>query len=513
MNAITLKKILYAVLSGVILTASFPPGKLDWLVWVALVPLMKSLDDQTYSGAFKLGFITGLIHYLTLLYWIVVVLGSYGGLNFPTSLSVLLLLTLYLALFPGFFALLIRYTSSIPFRILLTAGFWVMLEYLRAKALTGFPWCLLGYSQFRRLYLIQITNLVGVYGLSFLIAASNGLICFLFFNRDEKPYKKSLLLECFITLAIITFTLIYGYLRLSPTGETVQKSIHVAVIQGNIDQSVKWNPAYQEKTIDLYLNLSRSSYDNRPKVIVWPETAAPFFFQDNLDNAMRILNISKESGADIIFGSPAYKKTNGKTKYYNRAYHLSPTGKLGYYDKVHLVPFGEYVPMKRFLPFVNRLVPAAGDFTSGAKVEPLSLPGLSAGILICFEAIFPELARTHVKKGASVLFNLTNDAWFGRSSAPYQHLGMAVFRAVENGRPLIRSANTGFSAFIDPRGKILSRGTLFEEAVLTQEVKFGTPSLTFYTRHGDIFACTISIICLIIFLLKLCYHVFIDRKK
>jgi apolipoprotein N-acyltransferase len=164
------------------------------------------------------------------------------------------------------------------------------------------------------------------------------------------------------------------------------------------------------------------------------------------------------------------------------------------------------VPLKRFFPFVHRLVPAAGDFASGKEIVQLKLPDLSVGILICYEAIFPELARTHVEKGAKILVNLTNDAWFGMTSAPYQHLCMSAFRAVENGRPLIRAANTGFSAFIGSNGRIIAQSDLFTEAVLKHEVMVNGPARTFYTRYGDIFALTILLICLINLFFILCYH-------
>jgi apolipoprotein N-acyltransferase len=200
----------------------------------------------------------------------------------------------------------------------------------------------------------------------------------------------------------------------------------------------------------------------------------------------------------MVFGSPAYKRTPGTINYYNRAYLISPDGTPPqHYDKVHLVPFGEYVPFKTLLSFVNRLVSAAGDFEEGEKIAPLNHEDLSIGVLICFEAIFPEIARVHTQRGANILVNITNDAWFGKTSAPYQHLAMAVFRAVENRRPLIRSANTGFSAFIGPQGKIIARGDLFCEETLKESIDISNSASTFYTRFGDIFALSMFIFSLI----------------
>ncbi|MFH1350743.1 MAG: apolipoprotein N-acyltransferase [Pseudomonadota bacterium] len=514
MNQLSTEKVLYAILSGVMLTASFPPGGLDWLAWFALVPLLKSLGNSTPYQALKLGFIAGFTHYLTLLYWIILVLQTYGGLNPIISLGALLLLGLYLALYLALFSCFCSYGRKSGFAVLTAAGFWVGLEYIRAKALTGFPWCLLGYTQYRHLELIQIADLVGVYGISFLIVLVNVLLYTVFFDRD---FEKTGLLKWDIVFAVViaflTFT--YGQYCLGKAHEREgkgQPSVKMAIVQGNIDQSMKWHPAYQKKTLQIYQGLTRSARVFNPQLVVWPETAVPFFFQDNPELSLRVIRTSRESGAWLIFGSPAYGRDVDGTKFYNRAYLLSPDGELtGYYDKVHLVPFGEYVPLKWFFPFIHRLVQAAGDFASGEMTAPLNLPSFSAGVLICFEVIFPDLARIRVKDGAGVLVNLTNDAWFGMTSAPHQHLSMAVFRAVENRRPLIRAANTGISAFISPEGKIDIQGGLFMEEVLTYEVGLCGPLKGFYTQYGDVLPISALGIILIKILYALCYNSFIFR--
>jgi apolipoprotein N-acyltransferase len=293
--------------------------------------------------------------------------------------------------------------------------------------------------------------------------------------------------------------LTYGYHQISGhgTGEKSGRHIRTAIIQANIDQSVKWDPAYQEETIRTYQRLTRSTYVFKPQLIVWPETSLPFFFQDSREFSPKIFSLADNSGAILIFGSPAYKHVRGAIRYYNRAYMITPGIQLlQYYDKTHLVPFGEYVPLKKYLTFINNLVQAAGDFEAGDKLVPLKTGDLSAGILICFEAVFPELARVLVRGGANILVNITNDAWFGMTSAPYQHLSMAVFRAVENQRPMIRAANTGFSAFIGPQGAILSKSSLFTEGVSERSLTLSGPSLTFYSRFGDLFAIALLIISL-----------------
>ena len=516
MEPLSRKKILYSILSGLMLTASFPPGKLDWIVWFALIPLLKNLEKESYSHAFTLGLIAGLAHYLTLIYWILFVLEAYGGLHFLLSFGVLLSLSLYLAIYPALFSLFVCYIKTTRFKAFMMASLWVSLEYIRAKVLTGFPWCLLGYSQYQNLKLIQIANLVGVYGLSFLIVICNASIFFLLFDGPSRGQKRVFKWEALIALLMVVLTLTYGYHRISASqvNNKKQKSVKVSIIQGNIDQSIKWNPAYQEKTINLYEKLTRQTTPFKPHLIVWPETSVPFFFQNATPFSKKVIEISKESKAHLIFGSPAYRQENRKTIYHNRAYHLSPNGELiDYYDKIHLVPFGEYVPLKKFLPFVHRLVPAAGDFASGTEVAPLKLPFLSAGVLICFEVIFPELARNHAKRGAEILVNMTNDAWFGQTSAPYQHLSMAVFRAVENGKPLIRAANTGFSAFISPQGKIISKSNLFRKEILNHEEGLVHAPLSFYTRYGDIFALLLLFINLIYIFYILCYHKIFIRMQ
>jgi apolipoprotein N-acyltransferase len=492
------KKIL-AIFSGLALTASFTPLRFDWIAWFALVPLLKSLEDESSSRAFFLGFIAGLTHYLTLLYWIIPTLQNYGYLHFLVSAGVLILFCLYLALYPALFSYLIHRMKDSRFLFFLIPSLWVSLELVRATALTGFPWCLLGYTQFNRLGLIQISDLLGVYGLSFLIILSNAVIYRLFFGRIS-IVKRRLGWEVPGFMALLLSTLVYGQYRLGevPDTSTAKRTIKVSIIQGNIDQSVKWDPTFQEKTIQIYQRLSRTTSGFKPDLTVWPETAMPFFFQEDRLFTTQVAEIASETTSNLIFGCPAYQRRPDGIEYFNRVYLLSGSGQIPeYYDKHHLVPFGEYVPLKRFLPFIHRLVQAAGDYAPGTELTPLGPSHLASGILICYEVIFPELARTQTREGAKILVNLTNDAWFGKTSAPYQHLSMAVFRAVENRRPLIRAANTGFSAVIDSKGKIIERSELFKEQVISKEVELAPSSISIYTRYGDLFPLTLLVVCLI----------------
>jgi apolipoprotein N-acyltransferase len=495
-------------MTGLLLTAAFPPGHLAWVAWVALIPLLKAVEGASPSQSLKFGFISGLAHQMTLLYWIVFVLKSYGRLDIFVSTGAYLLLCFYLALYPALFAYAVSRLKKRRFSPILSASVWVGLEWVRAKALTGFPWCLLGYTQFEQLHLIQIADVVGVYGLSFLIVIINVQIYNLLFQRPLEG-RKILILETSLVALVLLITLGYGYQHLSRKKEnrTSLPPLNTALVQGNVDQSVKWHPDYQKKTLQNYRRLTQSTLTTKPDLIVWPETAVPIFFQDGGDRTKEVVKIAKEAGAQLIFGSPAYGRKGGRLHFFNRAYHLSPRGEvLGYYDKVHLVPFGEYIPLKRFFPFLHRLVQAAGDFVPGKDRPPFSVGTCSAGILICFEVIFPELARLRTVAGSQVLVNLTNDAWFGMSSAPYQHLSMAVFRAVENRRPLVRAANTGISAFIDPEGRIIGQSELFVEKAMTRIITPVNDPKTFYTRFGDIFAYLVLFFCLIRFFCFLYYN-------
>ena len=497
------------MLSGVMLTAAFPPGRLDWMAWIAIIPLLISLEKERPLNAFRLGMIAGLMHYLTLIYWIVFVTNTYGGIDIFTSSAILLLFSLYLSLYPAVFSLLISLLTGHRFVVIITAGIWVSLEYVRSFLMTGFPWCVLGYSQFSRFSLIQITDITGVYGISFLVVAVNTAIYLLTYGRARTQGKKGLILETSTAAGLAVICLFYGMHQLSDNSmeKNEKETIAVSVIQGNIDQSVKWDPAFMESTMDKYIALTRASLSHRPGLIVWPESAAPFFFQDNTSSTTDIYNLAKESGAWMIFGCPGYEQHELKMTYFNRVCLISPDGSMrGYYDKIHLVPFGEYVPLRRLIPFVSRLVISEGEFSSGRESGLLKMSDINAGALVCYEAIFPDLARRETKNGAGLFVNLTNDAWFGMTSAPYQHLSMCVFRSVENRRPFIRAANTGFSAFIDPYGRITEKSGLFIEEVLNGDVRTGYSGMTFYTKYGDIFVYSILIICLIKFFHELCYH-------
>jgi len=478
---------LLALLCGVLLTAVFPPGPFPWAAWIALLPLLEAVRKAPVFQAFRLGYVAGVAHFLTLLYWVIIALGRYGNLTFLESLGPLLLLSLYLALYLGAFAsgaALLRGTRLYPFWL---AALWVMLEYLRSFLLTGFPWCLLGYSQVSFLTVLQAADLFGVYGLSGLLVLANGLIHDILIRiRSKGPPSRAAIFRSLAGALMVSAVLLYGHLTLQKAAvQGKGQRIHVRVVQGNIDQSIKWDPEFQSQTVQIYERLSLLAAPITFRLVVWPETALPFFYQDDQPLSRQVKNLVSVTGADLLFGGPAYIRRGKDLVFTNRVFLLPVKGSLQYYDKVHLVPFGEYVPLGRLLPFVQRLVPSAGNFVPGKGLRPLRLSnGITLWPLVCFESIFPELTRRYARQGVRLLANLTNDAWFGRSSAPYQHYAMAVFRAVESRLPLIRAANTGISAVIDPWGRAICSAGLFKEAVLDVSIPLHQPQPTFYHRWG-----------------------------
>jgi apolipoprotein N-acyltransferase len=480
-----------ALISGCLLAAAFPKPGLYILAWFAFVPLLLACGRKSAGKAFKLGLLTGIVAYGGILYWINIVVTTYGKLPPVVSFIIFMILVIYLALYVGIFMFLVRKGEEKGIPVILSFPvLWVALEYLRSFLLTGFPWASLGYSQYNVLPLIQIADVTGVYGVSFLIALANAVLYELTRWVVKKERSSHPGRGVAIFLILFTATVVYGYIKLDRAENGTR--VRVALVQGNIDQSIKWDPAHQEATVAIYERLTRLAAASGVDLVVWPESAVPLYLQDNETYLSRIKRLAASIKADMIVGSPAYDIEGGVIRYRNSAFLITPqSGIVARSDKVHLVPFGEYVPLAKLLPFVHKLVVGVGDFSPGERTVPLSTDKGKIGVLVCFEGIFPELSRNYVQAGSRLLVNITNDAWYGRSSAPYQHLSMTVFRAVENRVPLVRAANTGISAIIDSEGRIKERTKLFREAFINGHIVLGTGD-TLYCRYGDLFA----IICL-----------------
>ena len=488
---VPLRPWLSASLSGLLLALSFPKPGFSILAWMAFLPLLYAVRGRSPKTTFKLGFLAGFVAYAAVFYWLNIVMTTYGKLPLLVSFVLTLLMAAYLSLYLAAAICLTRFAEDHSIPPLFTFPFfWVALEYARAHLLTGFPWASLGYTQYRTLPLIQIADITGVYGVSFLIVLVN-LFLFQLWRwvrgKDRITYP---FLATVTAIALVLLTLFYGFVSLNR--EDSGKEIKVALAQGNIPQDVKWDPAFQEETVAIYERLSRKAAGTGIQLVVWPESSLPFYYQKEHAYSQRISSLARELNAYLVVSSPALEYEDGRERLLNSAFLIAADGStVGRSDKIHLVPFGEYVPLATFLPFVKKMVQGIGDFSPGESVTPLAAPFGKMGILVCFEGIFPEISREYVRNGAVLLVNITNDAWFGDSSAPYQHLSMTVFRAVENRVPLIRSANTGITAFIDSRGHLLGMTRLFREALLSGTVRMGSER-SLYTRFGDLFAFSCS---------------------
>lgn len=497
--------ILPAPISGILLTLSFPNAQLWPVAFVAFVPLLITLKERSSKVAFYSGFFTGFIHFTSLIYWLVPTLKHYGGLNLFISVLALILLCAYLSLYFAVFCLILKKANFIPLiSPVMAACLWICLEYMRTYAFTGFSWGAIGYSQYLNLPLAQIADFSGVYGVSFVLMVSNSAITEFWTYLKNKQPKKGVL-QLLLPFLIVGSALIYGHYKLSFIRTVIHSApqTKIGIIQGNIEQDFKWSKEYKLKTINKYIALSTKLLANNPELIVWPETALPFYYGRNKPLSLKVDMFVRSSQTHFLIGSPAYELSGREPEFYNRAYMLSPDATVtGSWDKSHLVPFGEYVPFGNYLKFLGKIIEQAGDYSAGKPVFiPLDFNHHKTGVLICFEILFPSISSNFVKNGATYLTTMTNDAWFGNTSAPGQHFAIAVFRAIENRRSLIRAANTGISGFIEPTGKIVTPTSLFtDQAIITE-----TPALeiiSFYTRCQDKFTWAAGLAFLLVFMLK-----------
>jgi apolipoprotein N-acyltransferase len=458
--------------------------------WFALVPLLVALAEARGWRALALGYVTGAVSSLGIVYWTALVVIQYGGLSLPVGIAVMTLLCLALALFPSVFAWAVgRWISVFGPRALLTAPVaWVATEILRAHTLFNFSWCLLGYSQHANLPVLQLARYFAVYGVSFVVAATSSVLAYAIVERNAGPRRRALLAMA-LFLGVVWA---HGAWLLSrPIPEAGR--LRVGLVQASILQDDKWDPEKAVDNIQAHLDLSRRAASAGARLVAWPESAVPFLFDHTPLLANELREVVRTNGIYLLFGNDDREDdAAGDYRIWVGAKMLDPRGNLALrYHKIRLVPFGEYVPIQSVLTLGGRvtakLVHQVADFTPGAEYAVGSVDGHRIATFICYEAIFPDLVRPFAAGGAELLVNITNDGWYGRTSAPYQHLAMAVFRAVETGKYLARAANTGITAVVDPRGRVLARTELFERTVLVRDVPVVAGS-TFYVRHGDVFA-------------------------
>ncbi|MBI4374046.1 MAG: apolipoprotein N-acyltransferase [Deltaproteobacteria bacterium] len=491
-----------SIISGTLLGFSLPAlfngvsFHSDSLAWVGLVPVYLSLatEEGPWRALWK-GLLCGFFLYGISLYWIFIALHTHGEISVFFSLVALVLLVGFLSLYlGGVFALTVFLKNrGVPLPWTLPIC-WLLQDWLRNFfPFGGFSWSSLAYSQGESLNLIQIADLTGPYGVTFLILVSNSLFgeVILFLKKKGRPPWVA---ATFFTF-LICGTLGYAKFRTAQLGPLIDSlpEKKLALVQGNIPQSEKWEPENIEELLNDHLELSRlAEKEYRPDLILWPEASYPavaseeaarFQVIDQLKTPLLMGVVSYDGVIPDDWPPPA----GWGFHLYNSAMLIRPGGyPEAVYHKNHLVPMGEYVPLPRLLFFMEKLVFGMADFTPGGRFHLMDTGAMKIGVTICYEDLFPEIARRFTRGGANLLVNITNDAWYEKSSAVPQHVEFSRFRAIENRRYLARATNTGITAVFDPLGQEVVRAPLFEKAVLPAIVRLGGP-ISFYTRHGDLF--------------------------
>jgi apolipoprotein N-acyltransferase len=522
------------VLSAVLQVLVFPLPGVYVLSWVALAPLIVALLRARPAGelevagsvrlqpaspgqGFLLGYVCGIVWYAGTCYWIYDTMRLYGGLSAPMAVVVLFLFCCYLGLYHGLFGLLISLLAGSlrGYRpALISAPFvWVAVELARTRV-TGFSWLLLGTAQVDNASLCRIATWTGVYGISFEIVLVNVALAAGFLIQKEK--RGAMLTAALAAAAVLQS----GRLIEPPTASVDHKAL---LVQENIPVAANWTPAYFQQTLGELIDLTEKSAakepDTKVDLVVWPESPAPFFTNDaHFRDALS--DMARQTKAWTVAGSIG--TTNPRTansSIFNSAALISPNGDwAARYDKVHLVPFGEYLPFPSLFSFAGGLTQEVGEFQHGASRTPLDAGGERLGIFICYESIFPDEVRQFAKpqsddllskgfvdfRSAQVLVNISNDGWYGDSGAYAQHLNQTRMRAIENDRWLLSDTDTGVTASIDPWGRVVSRLPRKERAALVAPYAL-TSVTTFYSRHGDWFAYVCAIISLAALIVCLVY--------
>jgi apolipoprotein N-acyltransferase len=432
---------------------------------------------------FLLGLLAGFVHYAGTVYWTGATVSTFGGI--PPFVAVLvagllaLYMAAYVAVFGAIMAVLVR-RFGVP-GLWLAPAAWVSMEYLRGILIGGFPWIPLGNTMVTLLPIAQLASVGGVYGLTVLVALLNTGFAL---GAISSGRRRAVAIGSMVLL--ITAVSTWGGMRLRSNTLTTGTPIKVGLIQGNIAQVDKWNPARADMILDRYMELSRQAVEKGAQFVIWPESSTPFNFdEDPAGNVIR--RMVRDLRVPLLLGSDEIEPGD-PPKYYNAGFMLDPAGATAaVYRKMHLVPFGEYVPFQTLLFFVGPLVDAVAAFSPGTRVTMLPVEGHMVSTAICYEVTYPAQARQAVHNGSEMLTTITNDAWYGTSSAPFQHFEMASMRAIEQGRYLVRSANTGISGIVDPYGRVVVRTTLFETVAVVGEARF-VQARTVYATIGDLAA-------------------------
>lgn len=476
-----------------------PGYDIPGLPFACLVPFL-FLVASTRNGkeAARWGMLAGTLANIPLFYWIAYTVSVPGNLGWSLGGLAALLVSAYVGVYLSVAAWIVARCRIAygEWGLLAFPAAWVGVEYARTTLCTGFPWMLFGYALSGNRFLRQAADLAGVPGIGFLLATVN-LLLYSAATRLARGERRRSILAAAGAVAVVLFLFCYGAYRFqeSDAGPGKQEIV-VGIAQGAIDQSIKWDPAHQRETLAIYGRISRDAKRLGAEVIVWPETAAPFFYGWEPELNPLVDNVAVENGVPLLFGAPWFDPSTGG-KYFNSVFQLDRHGVArGRYDKRHLVPFGEYIPMRNILFFMKKLTVGEEDFSPGAGPSLFLVEGTLVGASVCYEAVFPEIIRDSVREGASWLVNVTNDAWFGDTVAPRQHLAMARMRTVEFRRPMVRAANSGISEVIDAGGETVARIDLSRRGAATGRI-LPREGETIYAKIGEIFAVSCTIITLL----------------
>jgi apolipoprotein N-acyltransferase len=475
-------RLLFGLASGVALALSFPNYNLWPLAWIAIALLILASIGASVRDAMFAGFLHGIVFYPVCLTWVYVVMREYGNVPVLPALAILGGIGFLGGLHMMIFTCSVRFVGRrrVDLAFAIAPFLWVATELVRAHLpIISFPWNLSGYAASGNLALVQLTTLTGIYGLSLLVAAYNALVAWVIYRRDRKSL---------VTLFAVTLILIVVSIA-GPHFVPSQKPRYIAhLVQTNFPQSESYPADWlvtHAPELDELEAISVDAARREPGLVVWPEVPAPFSFTEP-DFAARAQRIARESANEFLVGVVDWKKGPDKQwQATNTATLLNPLGeRIFTYDKIHLVPFGEYVPLRQWLTFAGRLTADISDFTPGKEYKVGELPGGRFGVFICYEAIFQNEVRHFAGNGAELLINLSNDGWFGRSAAPTQHLMMARVRAVENRRWLLRDTNNGFTVDVDPYGRTVAALQTDIRGQLDAPYNFRSDE-TLFVRWGD----------------------------
>ncbi len=467
---------------------------LEILAWFSFVPFYISIHHASLKSAFYRGVVFGVGYFTLALYWIYIALHTYGEVSIWSSLLGVGLAVFLLGFFVGvaaFSAVWIQ-KQGVPLALSFPVV-WVGLDFLRSYfPFGGFPWASVAYSQRSFLTFLQILDITGIYGILFLLTLSNAVLGELILFFQKKRFFPNKLVFLFLSLMVSVF--VYGHFRLNSLRKNLvsQQKLQVLMIQGNIPQEEKWLEEKTDEIVARYIFLTQKGESEKySDLILWPEAAYPGVLSPNLTQ----VDLLKNFKAPLLMGVVTYEgeipeewppsdEAIRDFRMYNAAALVEPGGTIsGWYHKNHLVPMGEYVPFQKALFFLHKIVPSFTSFTPGRNLNLIH----KFGVTICYEDLFPSISRSFTKKGADFLVNLTNDGWYDRSSAIYQHYDFSRFRAIENRRAMVRVTNTGVTGTFGPTGEVIDQLPPFQEGILQGEIPVGGP-LSFYTRFGDIFA-------------------------